>query len=38
MAYMVPRGDVSMKAWVDTWLHLAKASGEYAKVVDKWLK
>lgn len=38
MAYMVPRGDVSMKAWIDTWLHLSKESGEYGKIVDKWLK
>jgi cyclohexadienyl dehydratase len=38
MAYMLPRGDASMKSWVDTWLHLSKASGEYTKLVDKWLK
>lgn len=38
MGYMVPRGDVAMTAWVNTWLHLAKASGEYDRVVDKWLK
>lgn len=38
MAYMLPRGDSSMKNWFDTWLHLEKASGAYAKVSDKWLK
>jgi cyclohexadienyl dehydratase len=38
MGYMVPRGDVAMTAWVNTWLHLAKASGEYERVVEKWLK
>lgn len=38
MAYLLPRGDASMKAWIDTWLHLSKASGEYGKIVDKWLK
>jgi cyclohexadienyl dehydratase len=38
MGYMLPRGDSSMKNWFDSWLHLEKASGEYAKVTDKWLK
>jgi cyclohexadienyl dehydratase len=38
MAYLLPRGDEAMKQWVDTWLHLAKASGEYDRVVAKWLK
>jgi cyclohexadienyl dehydratase len=38
MAYMLPRGDVSFKAYVDQWLHLAKATGEYQRVVDRWLK
>ncbi|MBS0445707.1 MAG: transporter substrate-binding domain-containing protein [Proteobacteria bacterium] len=37
MAYPLPRGDVAMKAFVDQWLHLAKATGEYQKTVDKWL-
>src|SRR5947209_2794981 len=38
MGYLLPRGDTAMKAWFDTWLHLAKASGEYDRTVDKWLK
>jgi cyclohexadienyl dehydratase len=38
MGYMLPRGDAAMKQWVDTWLHLAKASGEYDRIVEKWLK
>jgi cyclohexadienyl dehydratase len=38
MGYLLPRGDAAMKQWVDTWLHLAKASGEFDRVVDKWLK
>ena len=38
MGYLLPRGDGVMKAYVDQWLHLAKASGEYQKVVDAWLR
>jgi cyclohexadienyl dehydratase len=38
MAYLLPRNDVVMKSFVDQWLHLAKATGEYQKTVDKWLK
>lgn len=38
MAYMLPRGDVVTKAFVDQWLHLAKATGEYQRVVDHWLR
>ena len=38
MAYLLPRGDVAMKEWVDTWLHLSKAGGEFDRVVDRWLK
>ena len=38
MAYLLPRGDVAMKGWFDTWLHLAKASGDYDRIVDKWMK
>jgi cyclohexadienyl dehydratase len=36
-AYMLPRGDVSLKAFVDTWLQLAKGSGEYRQIYEKWL-
>jgi cyclohexadienyl dehydratase len=38
MAYLLPRGDVVLKAWVDQWMHLAKASGEYDHIVETWLK
>lgn len=37
-AYMLPRGDVTFKAWVDTWLHLQKETGAYSQVFNKWLK
>ena len=37
-AYLLPRGDVVFQQYVDQWLHLARASGEYQAVVDKWLK
>ena len=37
MAWMLPRGDAAMKGWVDTWFHLAKASGEYDRVTGRWL-
>ncbi|HLX30312.1 MAG TPA: transporter substrate-binding domain-containing protein [Casimicrobiaceae bacterium] len=38
MAYLLPRGDVVFKDWVDQWLHLAKATGEYDKTLATWLK
>jgi len=38
MAYLLPRGDVVFKAWVDQWLHLAKASGDYDRTTSAWLK
>ena len=38
MAWLLPRGDAPMKGFVDQWLHLAKASGDYQRTVDKWLK
>jgi hypothetical protein len=33
-----PRGDGVFKAWVDQWLHLAKATGEYDRTTSTWLK
>ncbi|PVZ82126.1 ArtI protein [Serratia sp. S1B] len=36
-AYMLPRDDMSWKLYVDQWLHLSKATGEYQKIIDKWL-
>ena len=38
MAYMLPRNDAVMKAFVDQWLHLAKATGDYQRTVDRWLR
>jgi len=38
MAWLLPRGDGAMKEWVDTWFHLAKASGEYDRVTSPWLR
>ncbi len=38
MAYLLPRGDVVTKDYVDQWLHLTKASGEYQRIVSRWLK
>jgi cyclohexadienyl dehydratase len=38
MAYLLPRGDIVLKAWVDQWMHLAKANGEYDRIVEAWLK
>lgn len=36
-AYLLPRDDVSWKAYVDQWLHLTKATGTYQNVVAQWL-
>jgi len=38
MAWMLPRDDVAFKAYVDQWLHLSAAAGEYQRVEDRWLK
>ncbi|CAN5126726.1 transporter substrate-binding domain-containing protein [soil metagenome] len=38
MAWLLPIGDVSFKAWFDQWLHLAKASGEYDRLTARWLQ
>lgn len=38
MGYLLPRGDAAIKEWFDIWLHLAKASGEYDRIVEKWMK
>jgi cyclohexadienyl dehydratase len=37
-AYLLPRGDVAFQQYVDQWLHLARSSGEFQAVYDKWLK
>lgn len=36
-AWMIPRDDMSWKLYIDQWLHLSKASGEYQQVVGQWL-
>lgn len=38
MGYLLPRGDVAFKAFVDQWLHLAKATGEFAKVYGEFVR
>jgi cyclohexadienyl dehydratase len=38
MAWLLPRGDVAFKAWIDQWLHLAKSTGEYDRVAARWLR
>ena len=38
MGYMLPRGDATFKGFVDQWLHLAKATGEFAKIYDQFVK
>lgn len=37
-AWLLPRGDVVFQQYVDQWMHLALASGEYQAISDKWLK
>jgi cyclohexadienyl dehydratase len=29
---------VAFQQYVDQWLHLARSTGEFQSVVDKWLK
>ncbi|WP_291010815.1 thermonuclease family protein [Hydrogenophaga sp.] len=33
-----PRSDGIFNAWIDQWIHLAKASGVHDKIVSRWLK
>jgi cyclohexadienyl dehydratase len=33
MAWLLPRGDIAFKSWMDQWLHLSKATGEYDRIV-----
>jgi cyclohexadienyl dehydratase len=37
MGYLLPNGDDVFKHFVDQWLHLSKASGEYGAMSAKWL-
>jgi len=36
-AYMIPRDDMNWKLYVDQWLHLSTATGEYAQIASQWL-
>lgn len=38
MAWLLPKGDVVFKAWVDQWFHLSKANGDYDKITGRWLR
>lgn len=38
MAWLLPRGDAAFKAWMDQWFHLAKATGDYDRIVGAWLR
>ena len=38
MAWMLPRDDVAFKSYVDQWLHLSQAGGDFQKTMDRWLK
>lgn len=38
MGYMLPQGAVVFKAYVDQWLHLAKATGEFDRIYDTHVK
>jgi cyclohexadienyl dehydratase len=37
-AYLLPPGDVTFQQYVDQWLHLTRATGEFQSISDKWLK
>ncbi len=36
-AFMLPRADVAFKEYVDAWMHMLKATGEYDRVFNQWL-
>ncbi|TIQ84313.1 MAG: transporter substrate-binding domain-containing protein, partial [Mesorhizobium sp.] len=38
MGYMLPEGEVVFKAYVDQWLHLAKATGEFDRIYASHVK
>lgn len=37
-AYLLPPGDVTYQQYVDQWLHLARETGQFQAIWDKWLK
>lgn len=38
MGFLLPRGDTVFKAYVDQWLHLARATGEYDRIFQSNMK
>ena len=38
MGYLLPKGDIVFKDFVDQWLHLAKVSGEFGRIYDQFVK
>jgi len=38
VGYMLPEGAVVFKAYVDQWVHLAKATGEFDRIYDSHVK
>jgi len=38
MGYLLPRGDIVFKAFVDQWLHLAKATGEFGTIYNQFVR
>lgn len=38
MGFLLPRGDADFKAYVDQWLHLTKATGEFDAIFDANMK
>ncbi|MFP4483024.1 MAG: transporter substrate-binding domain-containing protein [Thermovirgaceae bacterium] len=36
--YMLPRGDIIFKEWLDLWLHTAIKTGEFQEVFDRHIK
>lgn len=38
MGYLLPKGDIVFKDFVDQWLHLAKAGGEFDRIYDQFVK
>jgi cyclohexadienyl dehydratase len=38
MGYLLPKGDIVFKDFVDQWLHLAKAGGEFVRIYDQFVK
>lgn len=38
MAYLLPRGDIVFKSFVDQWLHLAKATGEFGRIYERFVR